>query len=94
MQRYFGGDLIKKGTYMNTGTGQFVSFGEEAAILPGPTSARYVRVLLALVLVVGPLMGLGYIIFLPLAGFGSLVGMTAYKLKGWTAALVGRHAHG
>ena len=93
MKRFAAGEAVVAGTYMNLATGQFLSFeGPEKSILPTAHGARYARIPLGLVFVLGPLMGLAYIIFLPLAGIGSLVVLGAYKLRGGIASLTPRHA--
>ncbi len=88
MKMFDAGEPVKAGTYMNTSTGQFLSFeGPEKAILPVAQTGRYVRVPVGLVFIVGPLMGLAYIIFLPLAGIGSLVMLAVRKVRGSAVAL-------
>jgi hypothetical protein len=89
MKRYAGGEPVQGGVYVDVKTGQLVSFGrKEDAVLPGTVSTRYARVPVGFVLVLGPLAGLAYIIFLPLAGIGSLVILAGYKVRAWSATLM------
>ena len=80
MTRYSGGEKVKPGTYVNLGTGQFISVDEHLPMLP-LAKAKYARIPVGLVFILGPIGGLAYIIFLPLAGIVSLVAYTGYKLR-------------
>jgi hypothetical protein len=91
MKRYEGGAQVKPGAYVNLGTGQFTFIGGETASLPR-AKARYARIPLALVFVLGPVAGLAYIIFIPLAGIVSLVMFTGYRLKAIFSPLAARQA--
>jgi hypothetical protein len=89
MKKYDGGESVIGGTYMDLKTGQLLSFARtDDAILPGTPSVKYVRIPVGMVFVLGPLAGLAYIIFLPLAGIGSMVILTGYKIRSWTAPLI------
>jgi hypothetical protein len=93
MKTYEAGATVKAGTYLDVSTGQFLTVeGSEKASLPAKPEAKYVRVPLGLVLVLGPLIGLAYIIFLPLAGIGSLVVVAIHRLKGGEASLAPKPA--
>ncbi len=93
MKTYAAGEPVKAGTYMNMGTGQFLSFeGPEKAILPAGQPAKYARIPIGLVFILGPLMGLAYIIFLPLAGIGSLAVLAVRRLRGGTLSLTPKQA--
>ena len=79
MKKYAGGEPVRGGIYVDLKTGQLLSFGRtDDAVLPGAPSTEYARVPVGFVFVLGPLAGLAYIIFLPLAGIGSLVILTGY----------------
>lgn len=84
MKRYRGGDKVAQGIYWNLRTGEF--FQSQGAALPDGDDQRYIRVPAPFVLVAGPLIGLGYVIFLPLVG---IVGLLTY-LGNWLARLVRR----
>jgi hypothetical protein len=88
MKRLTGGEPVQGGTYVDLKTGQLVSFGKsDQAVLPGTPSDTYARLPIGLVFVLGPLAGLAYVIFLPLAGIGSLVILTGSKIRTWSATL-------
>lgn len=63
---YRGGERVPGGKYWNLYSGDYVVLGEEGGVLP-VVEGDYVRVHPVLMLVVGPLLGLGYVIFLPIA---------------------------
>ena len=89
MKKYAGGEKVTGGTYVDLKTGQLLSFGRtDKTVLPGAASSAYARVPVGFVFILGPLAGLAYIIFLPLAGIGSLVILTGYKIRAWSATLV------
>ena len=91
MKKHTGGEQVRGGTYVDVKTGQLVSFGRtDDAVLPGTASTEYARLPVGLVLVLGPLAGLAYIIFLPLAGLGSLVIVAGYKIRAWSATLAAK----
>ena len=93
MKTYVAGAPVKAGTYMDLSTGQFLSVGgAEGDRLPGKPEARYARVPVGVVLILGPIIGLAYIIFLPLAGIGSLFVVAARRLKGAVTALTPKTA--
>jgi hypothetical protein len=93
MKTFNAGEPVKAGTYMNTSTGQFLSFqGPEKAILPSSPLAKYVKVPIWLVFLLGPIFGLAYIIFVPLAGIGTMGILAARKLRGGIVALTPKQA--
>lgn len=93
MKTFDAGEPVKAGTYMNTSTGQFLSFqGPEKAILPTSPLAKYVKVPVGLVFLLGPIFGLAYIIFVPLAGIGTLGILAVRKLRAGQVALTPKQA--
>ncbi len=93
MKTFGAGEPVKAGTYMNTSTGQFLSFqGPEKAILPTSPLAKYVKVPVGLVFLLAPIFGLAYIIFVPLAGIGTVGILAARRLKGGTVTLTPKQA--
>lgn len=67
-KRYYGGDRVQGGVYLNIRTAEFASIPKEGGALPGATPARYIRVPAIAVVFAGPLMGLAFVVLLPLAG--------------------------
>lgn len=73
MTRYKGGEDVKRGIYVNRGTGEVINFMAEGGVLPEAGGAEYVRVPAIAMLLFGPLVGLVYVMFLPFAAFAMLV---------------------
>ncbi len=93
MKTFGAGEPVKAGTYMNTSTGQFLSFqGPEKAILPTSPLAKYIKVPVGLVFLLGPILGLAYIIFVPLAGIGTLGILAMRRLRGSAITLTPKQA--
>ncbi|MHB0870924.1 MAG: hypothetical protein ACYC66_03295 [Chloroflexota bacterium] len=88
--RHVGGETVKGGIYWSMGAGEFVSVPNEGGRLAGGPEDRYLRAPLPIVLVVGPIMGLAFAIFLPLSGLLVLIPFLAGKLRG---AVVPSAAH-
>ena len=87
----YGGQWTKAGTYFGVVGGEWVTIPRGGGVLPGRHEARYLRTPLPLVVVLGPLAGLAYIIFLPLIGVlvvaQTLVRKAAIKIGALFAAL-------
>ena len=93
MKTYGAGEAVKAGTYVNLDTGQFLSFeGPEKAVLPARQTAKYAQIPIGFVFILGPLLGLAYIIFLPLAGIGSLAILAVRKFRGEAGVLTAKPA--
>ncbi len=76
MTGYHGGQIVKEGFYLKHSTWEFEFVAGEGSILPGNEETRYRRVPLPAVVVGGPLMGLAYVISLPIVfcfAFGYLL---------------------
>ena len=80
---YHGGQAVSKGYYLKRSTWEFDSVARGGGILPGNKETHYSRVPLPVVVVGGPLMGLAFIIFLPLIGTLGIIGFLAYKSRQW-----------
>lgn len=79
MLRYRGGEKVIKGTYWNPITGERIEIQHEG-VLPGDSSTIYLRMPAALVLIIGPVLGLLYAIFLPLVTILMVIGVGAMKI--------------
>ncbi|MDA8189479.1 MAG: hypothetical protein M0T85_15180 [Dehalococcoidales bacterium] len=66
-EKYRGGEFAKEGTYLNLREGEFTSIASEGDYLPGTFDQTFIRVPLALVLILGPFLGLLFVVFLPMA---------------------------
>jgi hypothetical protein len=64
-----GGTVVEKGLYWNPMDGQRVALMEEG-ILPGDEGRNYLKMSPLGLLVIAPLLGMMYVIFLPLFGIG------------------------
>ncbi|MBI2861012.1 MAG: hypothetical protein HYX91_05845 [Chloroflexi bacterium] len=81
MKRYCGGDRVPRGIYMNMSSWEFEQFYGERRILDGGKETAYIRVPAAIAATFGPLAGLAFVIFLPLAGIVGIVSFAGYKLS-------------
>ena len=66
-ERVRGGTFAEKGTYLSLREGEFVSIPEEGDYLPGTNNQTFLRIPLAMVLVLGPFLGLLFVVILPMA---------------------------
>jgi hypothetical protein len=72
MTTYNGNSKVKSGYYFSTSSFGVEVIGEDGGTLPGPATTRYVSVPFPLLFVVVPVVGLGFLMFLPFIGFGLL----------------------
>ncbi len=66
MTGYHGGQIVKKGFYLKRATWELEFVTGGGNILPGEKETPYIRVPLPAVMAVGPLMGLAYVVSLPI----------------------------
>lgn len=76
-----GGETVKGGCYWSLKDGEFVSVPKKGGKLEGGPERKYVRVPMPLVLIIGPILGLAFAIFLPLSGVLVLVPFVVGKLR-------------
>jgi hypothetical protein len=79
---YRGGQKVKEGTYVGLASGEWLHIPKQGGILPGEGKKRYLSMPVAAV--IAPVLGLAYLIFLPLVGF--VLGGGLMIRKGWLAA--------
>ncbi len=91
-KRYCGGEKVPQGFYWNRATGEFFQSSAPGTVLPGGSDKQYIRVPAPLVLMVGPLLGLGYVIFLPLVGIVVLLAFVMRQLARLVRRLLQRAA--
>lgn len=84
MTRYHGTENVRPGIYFNLRQLAFCSMEDEGT-LPGTSEDVYRSVPALALLIVGPLVGLAYVIFLPLIGFVMLARIVLGKLLTLTA---------
>ena len=78
MKTYRGGERVEPGLYLHTREWAFKDIQDEG-LLPGTGRDAYRRVPTAAMLVVGPVVGLAYVMFLPLLGVGMVVSLLGVK---------------
>jgi hypothetical protein len=83
MTKYTGGDTVKAGFYWNRGAWGVELIPAEGGTLPGDGAITYVRVPWPALLIIAPVMGGAFAMFLPFIGIALLVQF------GWRA-LTGR----
>ena len=74
MARYHGNETVNPGFYWNPTKWEITTIEKKGTMLPGGEEVDYHRIPLPLVLMLGPIMGAAYVIFLPLIGFGLFFG--------------------
>ena len=77
------GDAAKAGFLLNLRSWDIELHRVDGAALPGETEDRYVRVPAIALLVLGPMMGFLFVIFLPFIGFALVIRELAHKVAGW-----------
>lgn len=80
-----GGSIVDGGIYWNRRELEFVPVPASGGTLPGGHEDTYVQTPVLLVLVLGPLMGLAFAMFLPLSGILGVGGIVAGRLVGAVA---------
>lgn|GEM_PF-1870814 len=87
-----GGEVVKGGVYWSMTEGEFISVPGVGGTLAGSSRDNYIKAPLPLVLVLGPVMGLAFAIFLPLSGLLVLIPFLAAKMRGAAAPSAARMA--
>jgi hypothetical protein len=78
MARYEGGTKVNYGFYWSAKAWDMAMVPTEGGLLPGGSNVHYTRIPTFLFLLMAPVMGALYVVFLPFAGFG-LVGGHAFR---------------
>jgi hypothetical protein len=79
MRTYEGGASVKSGFYWDLGAWSLTTRSGNGGILPGGPDRRYVKVPVPVVLLLAPVMGGLYVMFLPFIGFAMVF---AYAVRG------------
>ena len=69
MASHRGGETARAGFYWSPGEWRMVTIEKEGARLPGPAEERFVRLPTVAMLVLAPVMGGLFVMFLPFIGF-------------------------
>jgi hypothetical protein len=87
MATRFGGTSAKSGFYWHLGKWEMTMVPKQGGLLPGDASDRFIKVPVVALLVMAPLMGAAYAMFLPFIGFAMLFGFVGKKA--WAATRLG-----
>lgn len=79
---YTGGSEVKAGYYWSPRSWKVEVVPPEGGRLPGPGGARYVKVPFPLLLVIVPVLGAMFLVFLPLIGFGLFAHAIVRRMTG------------
>ena len=90
MRRYHGNEKVKAGLYWTPARWEIVTIGREGGVLP--EGGNYIRLPVAIMMLLGTLLGGLYVIFLPFIGFVMFFGFAGKKLwhlavNAWNPAL-------
>ncbi len=80
--QHHGGTIVDGGIYWSRRAMEFVPVPASGGTLPGGHEDAYIRTPILLVLLLGPMMGLAFAMFLPLSGILGVVGIVAGRLYG------------
>lgn len=86
MRTHTGGQVVGSGTYWDIMTGLRVDLEREGA-LPGGNRSRYLKASSGAVLLSGPILGLAYVIFLPIMGIVTAFSLLVRKTLGGVFSL-------
>lgn len=75
MKTYRGGEKVGPGIYCSLRTGELVQSQTQGTVLKGESTTKYMRLPVLLVLALGPLVGLAFVVFLPVIG---ILGFTVF----------------
>ncbi len=89
MFTYRGGYKVGKGTYWNLSNGQRIDV-EHEAVLSGGSELTYLRLSAGIMLLVGPFLGLLYVLCLPFIGLATIMSLIAKKLVNGVLGLIGK----
>lgn len=80
MKRYYGGEVVKRGIYLSLRRKDLITIENEGELLGGESYDSYVNVPPLAMIVVGPFIGLIYVIFLPFISFAMILGLVARRV--------------
>jgi apolipoprotein N-acyltransferase len=82
MTTHNGNSKVKSGYYFSINTLGVEVVSEDGGTLPGPVTRRYISVPFPLLFVVVPVVGLAFLMFLPLIGFALLAYAVIQRVTG------------
>ena len=80
MTTYTGTQTVEAGLYLNTTTFDVATMDANGT-LPGTAQETYRRIPMLLMLAAAPLLGLAFVMFLPLIGFGMMLHLVGTKTR-------------
>jgi len=83
MTRKRAGEAAKVGFYFNTRSWEIELHRKDGGALPGGERDLYVRVPAVALLLLGPVMGFFFVIFLPFIGFALVARELGHRAAGW-----------
>ncbi len=89
MFKHTGGQRVASGTYWDVMTGLRVDFDQEGT-LPGGNGTTYLKASSSAILILGPILGLAYVVLLPVMGIVTTLFLMMQKAIGGLFGL-GKH---
>ena len=89
MFKHTGGQRVESGTYWDVMTGLRVDFDQEGT-LPGGNAATYLKASSSAILLLGPILGLAYVVLMPIMGIVTALSLLVQKALGGVFSL-GKH---
>lgn len=89
MFKHTGGQTVGSGTYWDVMTGVRVDFDQEGT-LPGGNGATYLKASSGAILLLGPILGLAYVVLMPIMGIVTALSLMVQKTLGGLFSL-GKH---
>ncbi len=93
MKKYFGGEKVQRGVYVNMATWEITQLHKEPAVLPGTGELAYIKAPAPLMITLGPIAGLAFVIFLPFVGILGAASFIGYKLNAAGQGVARRVVH-
>lgn len=84
-----GGHRVGKGTYWDLRKGHRIDISHEG-VLPGDETATYFRISSGVMLLLGPIVGLLYVILMPIIGITTVAAVAVRKVLGGMYNLVAK----
>lgn len=89
MLRHQGGDKVKAGFYFNMNSWEVSTMSGQGGVLAGAIDDRYLRVPLPMLLMLAPMMGAAFAMFLPFIGIALVLDFAAKRA--WAACRNAAH---
>ncbi len=89
MLTYRSGDKVGRGTYWNLSNGQRIDV-EREDVLGGASESTFFRMSAGMMLLVGPFLGLLFVLCLPFIGTATIMSLTAKRLVNGVHDLIGK----